>query len=278
MRVLVTGSSGTVGRHVVAHLNGLGHEVVPFDLDVGLDLRRSSDVEAAVRSADAVVHLAAVLGWHGESEADFAQVNVAGTSRLLETAATYRVGRVVFMSSIDVLGVFKGHRAPDYLPLDDDHPCYPNTPYALSKHQGERMCADAWVASGLECVVLRPPGVWEPATYDWIAEQRRLRPSFEWDPFWEYGAFVDVRDLATAVSCALTADYPGPAPMAVAADDLNSSGPTARALAARLHPDVPWQGDDTRFAADPQRTLLDNTRAKEFLGWQPRHTWRDHRV
>lgn len=277
MRVLVTGSSGTVGRHVVAHLTGFGHEVVPFDLDLGLDLRRGTDVEAAVRSADAVVHLAAVLGWHGEPESDFAEVNVAGTSRLLEMAATHGLRRVVFMSSIDVLGVFKGHRAPDYLPLDDDHPCYPNTPYALSKHQGEGMCADAWSASGLECVVLRPPGVWEPATYGWIAEQRRLRPSFEWDPFWEYGAFVDVRDLATAVGCALVAEYRGPAPMAVSADDLNSSGPTARELATRLHPDVPWRGDDSRFAADPYRTLLDNTRAKESLGWQPRHTWCVHR-
>ena len=262
-----------VGRHVTSHLHRRGHEIVPFDVELGHDVRRDADVAGAMGGVDGVVHLAAVMGWHGEAAPEVMDVNVLGTWRVLHHAVAGGVARVVFVSSIDVLGVFKGHRAPDFLPLDDEHPCYPNTPYALSKHVGEVMCADVHAAAGLETVVLRPPGVWDEATYAWIAEERRRRPSFEWDPFWEYGAFVDARDLAGAVERALIVDDPGPAPMAVSSDDLNSSGPTGRELAARIHPHVAWRGG-TRFAADPHATLLDNSRAKERLGWTPQHTWR----
>ncbi|MDZ8240137.1 MAG: NAD-dependent epimerase/dehydratase family protein [Nostoc sp. ChiQUE01a] len=55
-------------------------------------------------------------------------------------AAQAKVKRVVFFSSVDALGIFKGERKPDYLPLDDNHPCYPTTPYAVSKRLGEEMC------------------------------------------------------------------------------------------------------------------------------------------
>lgn len=142
MRILVTGSSGLVGRAAVEHLERSGHEVVSFDLDAGLDVCSADDVRGAVHGVDGVVHLAAVLGWHDESAEEFMQVNLVGTWRMLSEAIRASVRRFVFVSSIDVLGVFKGHRSPDYLPLDDDHPCYPNTPYALSKRLAEAMCAD----------------------------------------------------------------------------------------------------------------------------------------
>lgn len=61
----------------------------------------------------------------------------------------------------------------------------------------------------LETVVLRPPGVWSAETYEDIKVHRRADPAYEWHPFWEYGAFLDVRDLAAAIERALVADYPG---------------------------------------------------------------------
>lgn len=92
------------------------------------------------------------------------EVNLVGTWRLLTNAVRAKVGRFVFMSSLDVLGVMKGGRVPDYLPLDDDHPCYPITPYVISKRLAEVLCEDLHRTSGLETVVLRPPGVWTEDT------------------------------------------------------------------------------------------------------------------
>ena len=164
MRVLVTGSSGLVGRGAVAHLAHAGHEVRLFDLGDGVDLRCQDDVCRAVQGVEGVVHLAAVLGMHDESEEDLMEVNLVGTWRLLTNAVRAKVGRFVFMSSLDVLGVMKGGRVPDYLPLDDDHPCYPITPYVISKRLAEVLCEDLHRTSGLETVVLRPPGVWTEDT------------------------------------------------------------------------------------------------------------------
>jgi nucleoside-diphosphate-sugar epimerase len=242
-------------------------------VDLGVDLRSEADVGRAVEGAEAVVHLAAVLGRRGDSDEDFIQVNVVGTWRLLTAAIGAGVRRIVDMSSMQALGVFEGQRAPDYLPLDDDHPCYPATPYAVSKHLGEVLCADLQRSHGLETVVLRPPAIWTEETYARVKAKRAQDPSYEWRPFWEYGAFIDVRDLVAAIAQALVVDYPGPRPLAVVADDINSSGPTSREWAARVHPDVPWRGDD-RFVAEPYKTLVDNSRTKALLRWRPRHSWR----
>ncbi|CAA9229140.1 MAG: UDP-glucose 4-epimerase [uncultured Acidimicrobiales bacterium] len=276
MRILVTGSSGLVGRTTVERLERAGHEVVPFDVDMGADLRSQEDVRRAIRGVQQVVHLAAVLGWHGESEQDFMEVNLFGTWRLLMEAMCAGVARMVFVSSIDVLGVFKGHRVPDYLPLDDEHPCYPNTPYAVSKRLAEVLCDDAQRTHGFETVVLRPPGVFTETTYGEIKAMREARPSYEWSPFWEYGAFLDVRDLAAAIERALLVDYPGAKPFGLAADHSNSSGPTSRQWVQELHPDVEWRGDD-RYETAPFTTLLDNRRTRTALQWAPAHAWeRDH--
>lgn len=273
MHVLVTGSSGFVGEAAVTALRDVGHEVIPFDLVDGQDLTSSIDVREAVEGAEGVVHLAAVLGWHGEAAEDFLQVNTVGTWRLLHEARRCGIQRFVFVSSIDVLGVFKGHRTPDYLPLDDDHRCYANTEYALSKHLAEVACTDAWTAHGVETVVLRPPGVWSEETYESIKANRRDDPTYEWSPFWEYGAFIDRRDLGSAIERALVVEYPGPEPFGLAADDINSSSGTALEWAAKLHPGVPVRHPD-RFVNAPYRTLLDNTRAKDALQWSPRYSWR----
>ena len=282
---LVTGSSGMVGRVVVERLRRAGHEVVPFDLDDdagvgagadgagGVDIRCDHDIARRLDGVTHVVHLAAVLGWHGESADDHMAVNLLGTWRLLEAAVRSGVSRVVFVSSVDVLGVFKGERAPDYLPLDDDHPCYPSTPYATSKRLAEVLCADVQRTRGLETIVLRPPGVWIDETYLDVAARRADRPSYEWDPFWEYGAFLDVRDLAAAIQQALVVPYPGPRPYGLAADETNSSGRTSQEWAGFVHPNVPWRGDE-RFAHDPHTSLLDNRRVKADLDWTPEPRWR----
>lgn len=63
-------------------------------------------------------------------------------------------------------------------------------------------------------MVLRPPGIWTEDTYHDIEALRADRPPYEWSPFWEYGAFLDARDLATAIEQSLLVDYPGARPLA----------------------------------------------------------------
>ncbi|MHC4849025.1 MAG: NAD-dependent epimerase/dehydratase family protein [Planctomycetota bacterium] len=256
MRVLVTGSSGLVGSRVCADLRSHGHVVIAVDRAIGSDILASLP-----RDFDAVVHAAALI----DDEPDLHDVNVAGTANVLAAA---RGKRVVFLSSVDVLGVFKGERAPDYLPLDEAHPCYASTNYGRSKVEAEALCRNHDVPT----VILRPPGVWKDATYARILAHRARRASFEWDPFWEYGAFIDVRDLASACIAALSCPLDDHATLLVTAPDITTSGSTSRELAEFVHPGVEWRGGP-EYESDPFRTLLDIEPARRTLGWEPRQTW-----
>lgn len=295
MRVLVTGSAGLVGRAVIAELARRGDEVVEFDLASrasrasrarpsrptgpdrsdrtdGLDIRDPRAVDRATEGCDAVVHLAALMPGAGDARA-ILDTNVLGTFHVLRAAERHRLARVVFVSSAAVLGCFGGQGEPEYLPLDDDHPVRPVGEYANAKALGEQMCASLTTMTGVPTICLRPPGVFGPETYRTIRRLRVENPEYEWSPVWEYGAFIDVRDLAGAVVAALTAPVCGHHRLLVCADDVSSATLDSVALVRQLRPRLPWRGG-ADYARDPYRALIDSGPARTLLGWAPRHRWR----
>ena len=273
MNVLVTGSSGRVGSSLVREAVEGGYDVECFDLEDGKDVLDFLQLESAAQGCDAIIHLAALMEVNDEQPDELMRVNIGGTANVLAAAESHGIRRIVYMSSAAVLGVFQGHRAPDYLPLDGSHPCYPTTPYELSKQEGETRCRQFTSSGSGSVVCLRPPGVWSPDTYLAIQERRAADPEFEWSPYWEYGAFIDVRDLARASLAALHAPVEGVAVLLVASSDISSGGASSRQLAERLHPDVEWRGGSI-FQDEPYRGLVDLERARRILGWEPRYTWR----
>lgn len=273
MKILVTGSEGLVGKSVCSALANQGHSYVSFDIATSGDILDFRALKEAAESCDAIVHSAALLGFPGQTPGQIMEVNLQGTWNVLSSALANDIQRIVFLSSVDVLGVFKGEREPDFLPLDESHNCYPRTPYAISKYLAEEMCEVFAPAHNLDIVSLRPPGVWEaPATYEWIANERKKRAEFEWDPFWEYGAFIDVRDLAQACLSGLDANISGYRSLFVSSDDITTSGKTSFDLRNKLHPNIEWRGGQ-EFLENPFRTLLSNVAAKELLNWEPVNLW-----
>jgi nucleoside-diphosphate-sugar epimerase len=261
-----------IGSVIEAELKTTGHEVVGYDRLDGLDILDASSVEKTIRGCEAVVHLASPLGDPGDSPHETMRAIVQGTWNVLLAAEQALVRRVVYMSSVDALGVFQGERKPDYLPLDDNHPCYPATPYAIGKYLAEQMCRYWCARTGISTLCLRPPGVWTPETYHEIQKLRRERPSYEWDPYWEYGAFIDVRDLASASLRGLSCSLAGFACVLVASSDITTSGKTSKELVDFVHPDVEWRGG-SEYQTEPYRSLLITDKAEKLLGWKPIHTW-----
>ncbi len=137
MRAFVTGGHGFVGPYLLAHLEACGDEVIaPVQHEVDLDDAQA--LTAAIEDAhpDAIYHLAA-LAHVGESWADPARtfdVNAVGSLRVLEAAR--RVDpkpRVLLIGSAEVYGPV----TPADVPITEDHPLHPVTPYAASKVAAE---------------------------------------------------------------------------------------------------------------------------------------------
>jgi GDP-4-dehydro-6-deoxy-D-mannose reductase len=155
VRVLVTGSKGFVGQWLLLHLEQQGDEVIGLDAEV--DVTGLADLRDVVVAAapDAVCHLAALASVgasFGASEATY-RVNTVGTANVLDAAlACRRRPRVLLISSSEVYG----RVGPEDLPVSEDRPFAPVSPYAASKAAAEIIGLQAWLGAGLEVVRARP--------------------------------------------------------------------------------------------------------------------------
>jgi len=222
----------------------------------------------------AVVHLAALAHDSAGGPEQIMAVNVLGTWHVLLAAEAAGAGRVICFSSAQVFGIAEGERLPDYFPVDDAHPRRAMRPYGLSKRLTEDLCEGLTARTGIATACLRPVAVWDEAQYARVRDRWRARPRSEWQPFWEYGAFVDVRDVAAAVHRALTVPLARHHRALLCAAGIAATAPSLE-LAARLAPGVPVT-DPGRYRADPRAALIDCSAAATTLGWHAARRWSQH--
>jgi GDP-4-dehydro-6-deoxy-D-mannose reductase len=207
MRALITGGKGFVGQWLAAHLKDHGDEVAVIDIETnvadGAAVRRvMADVEP-----DAIYHLAAMthVGESWEHPSQVLRVNVLGTAETLAAARTLPAGpRVLVVSSAEVYGVVD----PDQLPLNEDAPTVPASPYAASKLAAEAVALQAWRGYGQPVIVVRPfnhigpgqsPNFFVPALAKRIVEARRAgADSLRVGTLTTRRDFTDVRDVVAA--------------------------------------------------------------------------------
>ena len=155
-RILVTGSSGLIGRALLGVLAEDGIDTVPYDLAAGQDICDPAQVTRALVGCDGVIHLAAIsrVAW-GETDPDLCRhINVTGTEVLLQAVlAQPRAPWMVFASSREVYG------DPDALPVAETAPMLPVNHYGRSKADGERLVLAAR-ANGLRSAIVRLSSVY----------------------------------------------------------------------------------------------------------------------
>jgi GDP-4-dehydro-6-deoxy-D-mannose reductase len=155
VRALVTGGHGFVGRWLVSHLEEQGADVTATGEEVDVtDADKVRDFVADL-APDAVFHLAgqASVGRSWDAPSRTFAVNALGTLHVLDAARRLAPApRVLVVSSAEVYGAV----TPDELPLREDTPPRPVSPYAASKAAAEVIAQQAARGYGLRVVIARP--------------------------------------------------------------------------------------------------------------------------
>ena len=306
MKVLVIGGAGYIGSHVVKEMMKAGHEVTVFDnLSSGLrcnlfpkngfiygNILIQADIEAAfAQGFDAFVHLAAFKA-AGESmilPEKYSVNNITGTLNIMNAAVKYGCKKMIFSSSAAVFG------APEYLPIDEEHPKNPENYYGFTKLEIERFMGWYDKLKGMRFAALR---YFNAAGYDPDGEIRGLEQNpanllprvmevaagmksgmkvFGTDYDTRDGTcirdYVHVTDLARAHVMAL--DYITKNDKSLTVNLGTEKGTTVKEIidAARkiTGKEIPSE-DVERRPGDPACLYATSKRAKELLGWEPKYS------
>ena len=156
MKVLVTGASGFVAKHVIRYLSAHGHEPIPTDVtggpNAGSVTSKSFVVDELGRlEFEAVVHLAGIADLGKTIDNPYAafEVNAYGTLNVLELALRKNVKRFVYASSANVYG------PPKEVPVTEEARFNPRVPYDFSKVAGESFVMGYHRAKGLPVSITR---------------------------------------------------------------------------------------------------------------------------
>lgn len=170
-KILVTGATGFVGRHLVPHLMREGHQLVcaVSTLKKNLDvpqliigkLEDYGDWTEALAGVDVIIHLAGRAHIMMETAKspieEYTKVNTFGTENLALQAARLGVKQFIYLSTIKVNGEFSKN-----LPFTEESPVNATDPYGLSKLNAEKALLEIAANSSMEVVILRPPLIYGP--------------------------------------------------------------------------------------------------------------------
>jgi len=303
MRVLVTGGAGYIGSVTAARLIDRGHEVEILD-DLSTGHPEALPAEAVFHRCrlhdpagmaavfdtpfDAVMHFAA-FSLVGESVRDprkYWENNVGGTLALLERVASGGARRFVFSSTAAVYG------EPGISPIPETARLSPVNPYGHTKLAMEYALADVAAAHDVAAVALRyfnAAGATDTLGEDHDPETHLiprllhsvLRPEADFAVFGDdyptddgtcIRDYIHVKDLAEAHALALEwVDRPGLTALNLGTGDGHSVRQIVEAAIAVTGQDLDPRVEPRR-AGDPAVLVADNARARELLGWEPRHS------
>ena len=295
-KVLVTGAGGFIGSHLVERLLGDGADVrafVEYDamgrwgwLDrlapaelaaveiVTGDVRDPFVVRAAVGGCHTVFHLAALIGipYSYRAPASYIETNVTGTLNVVQAAHEEGVERLVHTSTSEVYGTAQR------VPIGEDHPLNPQSPYAASKVGADQVALSYHRAFATPVVVLRPFNTYGPrqsarAVIPTVIGQiaaglGRIR----------LGALAPTRDFnyvadtVAGFTAAARADAAVGEVVNIGSNFEISIGDTAQLIAEVMGTDVEFVTDEARLRpadSEVERLWCDNRRAANLLDWLP---------
>lgn len=294
----MTGGAGFIGSHLCEGLLKLGARVTALDnfddfyggkeknvesllADKRFKLVRGSILdldllEPLIRDVDAVVHLAAQAGIRYCNDKPYKanEVNATGTLNVVELCHRHGVGKLVYASSSSVFG------DPVRIPMDEQHPTNPSSPYGASKLAGEKYCTSFANAYGMDVTCLRyfsvygPRGRPDQVLYSFAQKAARGEPPVIYGDGSHSRDFTYVSDIVSATILSLYTDSGGGRVLNIGyGKDFKMIDVARKILAhygARYEPRFVKQ-----YSGDFSRTLCDNELARRTLGWRPEMKFED---
>jgi NAD dependent epimerase/dehydratase len=179
-KILLTGSEGFIGSHLLEKLISLNYDVkavvlynsfnthgwldyLPKKIQNKIniftgDIRDQGFVSDLVKHSDIVINLAALIGipYSYKTPHSYVDTNVVGLLNLLTASKANKIDRFIQISTSEVYGISKEY------PITEDQPVVANSPYAASKIAAEQLCLSFFKSYNFPSVVLRPFNAYGP--------------------------------------------------------------------------------------------------------------------
>jgi UDP-glucose 4-epimerase len=291
--ILVTGGAGFIGSHLIERLLEEGSKVTAYDnFDdfypgkednvrpllqkknfrvIRDDILNADSLSSAMKGKDVVFHIAGQAGirYCNENPLKANEVNVRGTLNVLELAKKNNVRKIVYASSSSVYG------DTVRLPIDEDHPTNPNSPYGVSKLAGEQYCRVFARVYGTNVVSLRyfsvygPRGRPDQAIYAFAQRFAQGKPPVIYGDGSQTRDFTFISDVVEATKLAGEAELsPGEVMNVGFGRRISISDLVVKIARAMKLEDLKPEYRE-RSKGDFQDTEADNARARKLLAWKP---------
>ena len=302
MKTLITGADGFIGSHLTEALVRQGHDVRAFvlynsfnswgwldhtpksirdSLDVFAgDIRDPHGVKEAMKSSDAVLHLAALIAipYSYHSPDTYVDTNVKGTLNVLQAARELGVRRVIHTSTSEVYGTAR------FIPITEEHPLQGQSPYSASKIGADQLALSFNSSFGLPVAIVRPFNTYGPRQSaravipTIIAQIANGKRKIELGAVHPTRDFSYVADTVAGFIAALNSDQGLGEVVNLGSNFEISIGDTARLIAEAMSVEIEIVTDEARVRpknSEVERLWADNTKAKQLFGWQPVYSGRE---
>lgn len=301
-KILVTGSEGFIGSHLVEELVLKGYKVKAFVLYNSFntwgwldtlskdimdnvevftgDVRDPNGVKEAMKGCDAVFHLAALIAipFSYHSPDTYVDTNIKGTLNVLQAARELSIERVLVTSTSEVYGTAQ------YVPIDEKHPFQGQSPYSATKIGADRLAESFYRSFDLPVTIVRPFNTYGPrqsarAVIPTIITQLLSgKTEIKLGSLTPTRDFNYVKDTANGFISIYQSDKTIGQEINIATQQEISIGDLANELIRQINPQAQIICDEIRLRpekSEVNRLLGSNKKILELTSWKPQYTFEE---
>jgi len=301
-KILVTGSDGFIGSHLVEELLKNGHAVKAFvmynsfnswgwldtfpkdvlsEIEIfSGDVRDPNGVREAIKDVNEIFHLAALIAipYSYHSPDSYVDTNIKGTLNVLQAARDFEVDRVLITSTSEVYGTAQ------YVPIDEKHPYQGQSPYSATKIGADRLAESFYRSFDMPITIVRPFNTYGPRQSARAVIPTIIMQLLSGKDKIELGSLAPSRDF-TYVKDTVKAFLEISKSEATIGEEINIAsqreitiGELAQELIKQINKDASISCSEERLRpekSEVNRLLGSNKKIKQLTGWEPKYTFED---